>query len=411
MASVSNAYNSYVLNGAYTSLYKTSNPKTSNTQDDVFISLQGNNKEQTNLSDNEILEKIRNQTRITQQAWRTSIFYNVNDKDILINGVIEKIDKDYRKKYPNVETIISSGSFFLQDKSFINKIDTKLQEKATKKVTLKEAEEAQEFLNKQMDSIMLELYKKNPKLMEDTMKKEYDFYTNGGFSGDYKPSKEIANLQSDERIERLLIDYGIRTEGEELDKSFEKFLAKMRENFQGENIDEELILELRQGVGIYRYQKMEMSGYAFFSQVTDMLSKEEQEKITDAIVDVLSFYSGANSIELNGTKVSWEPESKDPNSVYGWGSNVTMDVACIDVKIEYGTNNDDLLLPLNAKYSNFDSTQSFFDMLEQREKLEKENQELQNKRGLNLVNNPYIETKSDGILKEVLKSKDKEIRA
>ncbi|WP_181450912.1 hypothetical protein [Helicobacter valdiviensis] len=50
-------------------------------------------------------------------------------------------------------------------------------------------------------------------------------------------------------------------------------------------------------------------------------------------------------------------------------------------------------------------------MLEQREKLEKENQELQNKRGLNLVNNPYIETKSDGILKEVLKSKDKEIKA
>ncbi|PZT48908.1 hypothetical protein B6S12_01025 [Helicobacter valdiviensis] len=66
---------------------------------------------------------------------------------------------------------------------------------------------------------------------------------------------------------------------------------------------------------------------------------------------------------------------------------------------------------LTSLSSNLNSTQNFFDMLEQREKLEKENQELQNKRGLNLVNNPYIETKSDGILKEVLKSKDKEIKA
>ncbi len=54
MASISNTYNNYM--GAYTSLYSNSN-KTSNTQDS--LSPLQDNTEQTNLSDSEILDKIK----------------------------------------------------------------------------------------------------------------------------------------------------------------------------------------------------------------------------------------------------------------------------------------------------------------------------------------------------------------
>ena len=113
-----------------------------------------------------------------------------------------------------------------------------------------------------------------------------------------------------------------------------------------------------------------------------MLSPAQQEKITDAISSVLSFYSRSNSIDINGTKVSWETQGEDVYSVYGYGSNITMSSSCIDVKIEYNTSNDDFLLPLNAKNYNFDTTQSIFDILNQKEKLEKENQDLKNKQAI-----------------------------
>ncbi|PZT48929.1 hypothetical protein B6S12_01135 [Helicobacter valdiviensis] len=393
MASVSNTYNSYVLNGAYTSLYKTSNPKVSNTQDDVFISLQGNNKEQTNLSDNEILEKIRNQTHTYQEAWRKSL--NVNDMVC----------------YTNESALYSDDT----DINFINNIDTQLKQNMNKKITLQEAEEAQEFLNKQMDSIMLELYKKNPKLMEDTMKKEYDFYTNGGFSGDYKPSEEIANLQTDRKLSSILLAYQERVEQDNIDKDFSNFIKGFKENFKEEEIDEETLAYFKKNIDFYLRAKQDASGYHFFSYVTDMLSPSQQEQISNAISKVITFYSQTQTLEVDGAKLSWENQQAnnkalDKNLMYGLHNyyGFGLDNLKIEYKADLNKPTNELLTSLS---SNLNSTQNFFDMLEQREKLEKENQELQNKRGLNLVNNPYIETKSDGILKEVLKSKDKEIKA
>ena len=175
MASISNTYNNYM--GAYTSLYSNSN-KTSNTQDS--LSPLQDNTEQTNLSDSEILDKISNQTHFYQESWREII--------------------DGTKSPAGFFALSQSVSFYEQDKGFISKIDTKLQEKATKNITLQEVEEAQEFLNKQMDNVMLELYKKNPELMESTMKRSYDFYANDGLKDNYKPSEEIANLQFDKKI-------------------------------------------------------------------------------------------------------------------------------------------------------------------------------------------------------------------
>ena len=379
MASISNTYNNYI--GAYTSLYSNSN-KTSNTQDS--LSPLQNNTEQTNLSDSEILDKISNQTHFYQESWRKE-----HNKD---NDILQK-----------PQALRLSVSFYEQDKGFISKIDTKLQEKATKNITLQEVEEAQEFLNKQMDSVMLELYKKNPELMESTMKRDYDFYANDGLKDNYKPSEEIANLQFDRKISNLLLEYGIRTEAQELDKRFENFLVEIKRDVQNGNADEITSSDLAMAIGLYRQEKMQMSGYSFFSQVTDMLSPAQQEKITDAISSVLSFYSRSNSIDINGTKVSWETQVEGDNSVYGLNSNVSFYIGCIDVKIEYNTSNDDFLLPLNAKNYNFDTTQSIFDILNQKEKLEKENQDLKNKQAIEAYNygNGYSSTLTSKTSKEI----------
>ena len=378
MASISNTYNNYM--GAYTSLYSNSN-KTSNTQDS--LSPLQDNTEQTNLSDSEILDKISNQTHFYQESWREII--------------------DGTKSPAGFFALSQSVSFYEQDKGFISKIDTKLQEKSTKNITLQEVEEAQEFLNKQMDNVMLELYKKNPELMESTMKRDYDFYANGGFTESYKRSEEIANLQFDKRISNLLLDYGYRTEVKELDNAFENFLVKIKRDVQNGNADEITSSDLAIAVGTYRQEKMLMSGYSFFSQVTDMLSPAQQEKITDAISSVLSFYSRSNSIDINDTKVSWETQVEGDNSVYGLNSNVSFYISCIDVKIEYNTSNDDFLLPLNAKNYNFDTTQSIFDILNQKEKLEKENQDLKNKQAIEAYSygNGYSSTLTSKTSKEI----------
>ncbi|WP_455940995.1 hypothetical protein [Helicobacter pullorum] len=378
MASISNTYNNYM--GAYTSLYNNSN-KTSNTQDS--LSPLQDNTEQTNLSDSEILDKISNQTHFYQESWREII--------------------DGTKSPAGFFALSQSVSFYEQDKGFISKIDTKLQEKATKNITLQEVEEAQEFLNKQMDNVMLELYKKNPELMESTMKRDYDFYANDGLKDNYKPSEEIANLQFDRKISNLLLEYGIRTEAQELDKRFENFLVEIKRDVQNGNADEITSSDLAIAVGTYRQEKMAMSGYPFFAQVTDMLSPAQQEKITDAISSVLSFYSRSNSIDINGTKVSWETQVEGDNSVYGLNSNVSFYISCIDVKIEYNTSNDDFLLPLNAKNYNFDTTQSIFDILNQKEKLEKENQDLKNKQAIEAYSygNGYSSTLTSKTSKEI----------
>ena len=253
------------------------------------------------------------------------------------------------------------------------------------------------------------------------MKRDYDFYANGGFTESYKRSEEIANLQFDKRISNLLLDYGYRTEVKELDNAFENFLVKIKRDVQNGNADEITSSDLAIAVGTYRQEKMAMSGYPFFAQVTDMLSPAQQEKITDAISSVLSFYSRSNSIDINGTKVSWETQVEGDNSVYGLNSNVSFYISCIDVKIEYNTSNDDFLLPLNAKNYNFDTTQSIFDILNQKEKLEKENQDLKNKQAIeshraNTINHletklkskvdsksHLLESQSDFIFREILK--------
>ncbi|MDE5925112.1 MAG: hypothetical protein K2N75_05990 [Helicobacter sp.] len=115
-----------------------------------------------------------------------------------------------------------------------------------------------------------------------------------------------------------------------------------------------------------------MSGCNFFRQVTDMLSPALQEQITDAIAQVMSFYSQPNSIEFNGVKISWETQSI--TDTYGAFYHSFADIFLANIEIKYSQDfsdtTNDLLLSLA---SNFDSSQTFFEVLEQREKLGKEN--------------------------------------
>ena len=150
-----------------------------------------------------------------------------------------------------------------------------------------------------------------------------------------------------------------------------------------------------------------MSGCNFFGQVTDMLSPALQEQITDAIAQVMSFYSQPNSIEFNGVKISWETQSI--TDTYGTFYHSFADIFLANIEIKYSQDfsdtTNDLLLSLA---SNFDSSQTFFEVLEQRDKLEKENQELKNKEAFlayGILQNNFAKTdsQSDSIMQTLLK--------
>ncbi len=161
---------------------------------------------------------------------------------------------------------------------------------------------------------------------------------------------------------------------------------------------------------------MRSTGYNFFAAVTDKLSPALQEQITDAIAQIMSFYSQPHSMEMNGYKISWEStyESCDTGGLFG-AYGALHNGGCFDISIEFATPNpalsQDTLLSLS---SNFDSSQTFFEVLEQRDKLEKENQELKTKQAYNaygISKNTLIQTDSlnDSILQTLLKeSKESE---
>ena len=188
------------------------------------------------------------------------------------------------------------------------------------------------------------------------------------------------------------------------------FLIKIKNiqnNIQDKKIGGDIGEYVKKGVAAYRYEKMQMSGCNFFGQVTDMLSPALQEQITDAIAQVMSFYSQPNSVEFNGVKISWETQSI--TDTYGAFYHSFADIFLANIEIKYsqdfGDTTNDFLLSLS---SNFDSSQTFFEVLEQRDKLEKENQELKTKQDYNaygISKNTSIQTdsSSDSIMQTLLK--------
>ncbi|WP_416860017.1 hypothetical protein [Helicobacter ganmani] len=399
MSNITN-FNSY---GNYSNIYLYNNSRTNdktNKLDNNISSMQTGGSQQSNaLNDDEILNKIQNQTRFYQETWRKNIdSYTTNN--------------NLGDAWFDICAVSDGEQIGLRNESFIKEIESKMQEKAKDNITSKDVKEAQRFLNEQMDSIMLMIYKSNPEVMEDTMEEDYKFYANNGLNrtiniNHIEMARDYPELKFDNHLSNLFLAYGIRTENNDLDTRFEEFLKNIQNNIQDKKIGGDIGEYVKKGVAAYRYEKMQMSGCNFFGQVTDMLSPALQEQITDAIAQVMSFYSQPNSVEFNGVKISWETQSI--TDTYGAFYHSFADIFLANIEIKYsqdfGDTTNDFLLSLS---SNFDSSQTFFEVLEQRDKLEKENQELKTKQDYNaygISKNTSIQTdsSSDSIMQTLLK--------
>ena len=294
----------------------------------------------------------------------------------------------------------------MHDMNFIDTINSKLQSGANIKITQQEMQEAQDFLNDQMDNLMLKFYKANPEIVEDTLKGDFIFYSEGGLNrtmnvDDIEISRDYPELKYDKKISAILYAYGARIEQDSLDKDFMGYLQNFKNALNNQDLDD--TINIKHVMSSYRHYKMESTGYSFFASLSDMLSPIEQEKITDSIAKVMGFYLQSNSMEINGIKVSWDNSGFTNDigyydSVFG-GRSMALHTYKIDYADSQSTPNDFLA----SLASNFDTTQSIFDILNQKEKLEKENQDLKNKQAIEAYNygNGYSSTLTSKTSKEI----------
>lgn len=294
----------------------------------------------------------------------------------------------------------------MHNMNFIDTINSKLQSGANIKITQQEMQEAQDFLNEQMDNLMLKFYKANPEIVEDTLKGDFIFYSEGGLNrtmnvDDIEISRDYPELKYDKKVSSILYAYGARIEQDSLDKDFMGYLQNFKNALNNQDLDD--TINIKHVMSSYRHYKMESTGYSFFASLSDMLSPIEQEKITDSIAKVMGFYLQSNSMEINGIKVSWDNSGFTSDigyydSVFG-GRSMALHTYKIDYADSQSTSNDFLA----SLTSNFDTTQSIFDILNQKEKLEKENQDLKNKQAIEAYSygNGYSSTLTSKTSKEI----------
>lgn len=414
MSSITNSYSSSLYSSYYQNL-KDSNTNKTTSDSEIYVNLANkssitqtsniNQDSKTTLpSDKEILNEINNQAQFYQQAWREA--YNISGDKL---GEFYKSGKDEEGKtyywFRHDEGYRGGTTVDKWDMNFIDTIENKLKSNISSNITQQDAENAQKFLFEQMDNIMLTLYKENPELMQETMEKCNQFYAKGGLKVDLKDKDT-----GDEKLDALLLDYGARTESERVEEVFLNYLGNMtnslRDYIAGEEIDYATFLDIKVNINQYRDNKMHATGYSFFAAVTDKLSPALQEQITDAIAQVMSFYSQPHSMEINGYKISWEFDRlyDDYSLIGAMGIHYPADIS-----ITFSTPNSTLTQnTFLALASNFDSSQTFFEVLEQRDKLEKENQELKNKEvsiAYGILQNTFAKTdsQSDSIMQTLLK--------
>ena len=159
---------------------------------------------------------------------------------------------------------------------------------------------------------------------------------------------------------------------------------------------------------IKRYVDTELNaiGTTFFNVAQDYIPKEQLKEIQDKLAIVHSYYLNGNSIEIDNKKFSYNATMDNFNQFF------VTEVTSIEDLVE---NNADYYL-LQISYT---ATQSIFDILNQKEKLEKENQDLKNKQAIeshstNTINHleskskvdsksHLLESQSDFIFREILK--------
>ena len=376
MASISNSFYSNYLN-----IY--SSPNSANSTS--YKEIQESNTQIETQSDEEILNKVQKNISYFHDTWSKTIKSEFEPLPYSFHTTID-----------------------MHDMNFIDTINSKLQSGANIKITQQEMQEAQDFLNEQMDNLMLKFYKANPEIVEDTLKGDFIFYSEGGLNrtmnvDDIEISRDYPELKYDKKVSSILYAYGARIEQDSLDKDFMGYLQSFKNALNNQDLDD--TINIKHVMSSYRHYKMESTGYSFFASLSDMLSPIEQEKITDSIAKVMGFYLQSNSMEINGIKVSWDNSGFTNDigyydSVFG-GRSMALHTYKIDYADSQSTSNDFLA-------SNFDTTQSIFDILNQKEKLEKENQDLKNKQaieayGINAITNSYTKTQRDNLLKKIIK--------
>ena len=161
------------------------------------------------------------------------------------------------------------------------------------------------------------------------------------------------------------------------------------------NIDYDTAKEMYSSLSFYKSNALNLgSGLGDFFGLADLyglIPEESKNKISEnlQISQRYLYHHGGNLekyFQLGDFVVSWESDYFD-------GRNYT-------VSNNQNNLSRNFLISLS---SNFDTTQSFFDMLNQRDKLEKENQDLKNKQAIKAYgyNNGYSSTSASKSSKEI----------
>lgn len=208
---------------------------------------------------------------------------------------------------------------------FIDKIESCLKYKTKSNFTQQEIEESQKFIFEQMDRTMLAIYRENPKALQLPI--------NRNESNEYKNLEYRRNLS-------LFCEYGAKIESKILERQFKNYLLDIpimiKNSIKNQQIETTVLKQIEEYINLHRIHKMEVCGYKFFIAASEYLLEEMQERIADAIAQVLLFYSQPNSMEVNGYEISWTPYySSNANDSYLKLNNIVSNAACADIQIRF----------------------------------------------------------------------------
>jgi|GEM_PF-2068983 len=235
--------------------------------------------------------------------------------------------------------------------------------------TENEYQKARDSLNEQLDNILIELYKQEPNLE----KNPNNYLIDGAIRMKVFLKMDEENIQTSKQA--LLNSISSLNHASDV-----KDLKANLSNYIG-NVE---------GVA---YNMIEQFNCLF--ACLD-IPKPQQESIENALSIITSYTydkSGrlTDSFNIGGYAISWE------------GDNPTIFQGSYSLKISYSPQ-ENILLSLA---SNLDSSQTFFEVLEQRDKLEKQNQEFKNKQAsiaYGILQNTFTKSDStDSIMQTLLK--------
>ena len=153
---INNSYSNYL------NIY--SSPNSANSTS--YKEIQESNTQIETQSDEEILSKVQKNVG----------FFTATFMQSICNTDIEKSLNKNKSGFSSYMTIDT------QDLHFHGQVLNRVNDYSGQKITQQEMQEAQDFLNEQMDNLMLKFYKANPEIVEDTLKGDFIFYSEGGLN-------------------------------------------------------------------------------------------------------------------------------------------------------------------------------------------------------------------------------------